>query len=124
MPVLAKLEKEYADLGRRIAVHKNTIAEYEASMGKRPRKPAVDATEANGKTPRGRVVEHIDTILSVDRGLTEPDVRAQIKDRLDATYSRASVYSALIRGLKANKYEMHPDKTWWKKKTEGVRLVS
>jgi hypothetical protein len=124
VPVLAKLEREYADLGRRISLHKATIAEYETSLGRRPRNPASVSVEGNGnKTPRGQVVEHIDAVLISGVGLVEPDLRKQVNERYGTAYTRASIYSVLQRGYRVGKYEMRPDKTWWRKKTEGVKQL-
>ena len=113
---LWKLRREKAEIEERLAPLLLVVSAYEASLGKRPRKPAMGSDGLPvEKIKRGQVVEHIDAVLTSGGDYTEPDLRRMIAQRFNIVYGRSAVYTALRRGLNI-KYEKK-EKRWRMKVT-------
>lgn len=106
--LLEKAEKERTKIEATIARLKAVIAAWEEVSGKRPKRageaPAGEETP-KASVKRGQVAEHVDTILRSGGDYEEPELRKLIAQRFSVAYGRPSIYSALRRGARADKYE-------------------
>lgn len=118
--LVEKLERDRTAIDERIASLRAVISAWESLSSKRPRRTAISPAPGKGnstdKIKRGQVVEHIDSILK-DGAYKEPELRKLIAERFQVAYNRSTVYSALRRGEKDERYEQ--DSKRWRLKTKG-----
>ena len=103
MPVLEKLEREKAKLEERIARLRAVLDAGGNTPS--PTKPSMNGFRPIERVQRGEVSQRVREIL-VDGGeYTEPELRTKLLERHRKWYSRAAVYSALLRGKEGGEYE-------------------
>ena len=114
--MLVKLQEQKAQLDDRIANLQAVVNAWGSISGKRLKvETGQDETELGTairtRVRKGEVPANIDKVLQDGGEFEEPELRKAIADRFGATYSRATVYTCLRRGLKEHKYAKN-DKKW------------
>jgi hypothetical protein len=107
--LLPSLHQKRAKLDGQIANLQAVIDAWESISGKRSKTdPSVQdggtGAKIRTRVKRGQVPEHINQILQAGGAYDEPELRKAITEKFGATYSRATVYTSLRRGLKDHKY--------------------
>lgn len=118
-PILERLRREREELNARILRFENIVAAAEDTSGRRTKRAAgpAPAPASNGvaadsvKIRRGQAAEHIDAVLKEGGDYSEPELRKQIADRFHITYSRATIYTVLRRGL-GKRYDLKDKRRW------------
>lgn len=108
-PVLSRLIAERAALDAKIEQFRSIVSVYEDSGPRRAKKDGETAK-------RGLVRKQIDEVLAGGGDYTEPELRESVNTRFGTSYERATMYSALRRGLKKKRYELKEHK-WRMKQT-------
>ena len=102
--VLPRLEKERAELDKRISYLRSVITAWEALTSETTESPS-SIPHQSKRVPKGEVTRHIDVVLGDGKSYEEPDLRQIIAQRFGVEYTRSTSYAALRRGERDGKYE-------------------
>ena len=103
--LLVSLRQQKEKLERRISNLQAVVDAWDSLSGKRKGESS-DSSEAEVRVrvKKGQVPQHIEEILRGGHEYEEPELRKAITDRFGVSYTRATVYTSLRRGIKAHKY--------------------
>jgi hypothetical protein len=116
--LLVSLRKQRDKLNGRIGKLEAVVDAWEAISGKKMADADSSNADVRVRVKKGQVPFHIEEILKGGQEYDEPELRKAIEDKFRVSYTRATVYTSLRRGLKAHrfvqngkKWSMNPLKT-------------